>query len=120
MDHHDDATMIEEATPELARAGVSLHSAEARADFLAQYKRAKLELVAKSNLLSEYELVKDDQMPELDTSLAAWLVRNQSKAMASEKMVFIDFRAPIEIEALLISDDIMWVRLNFMKNLLCG
>ena len=107
MDHHDDATMIEEAIPELAKVGVTLHSAQARNDFLAQYKRAKLELVAKSNLLADYEIVKDDQMPLHDTSLAAWLVRNQTKAMASEKMTFIDFRAPIEIEALLISDDVM-------------
>ena len=107
MDHHDDATMIEEAMPELRKAGVSLHSAQARADFLSQYKRAKLELIAKSSSLADYEIVKDDQMPLADTSLAAWLIRNQSKAMASEKMIFLDFRAPIEIEALLISDDVM-------------
>ena len=107
MDHHDDATMIEDVTPELARAGITLHSAEARKSFLAQYKRAKLEMIAKSNSFIDYEIVKDDQMPNLDMSLAAWLIRNQQKAMASENMTFIDFRAPIEIEALLVSDDVM-------------
>ena len=107
LDHQDDATIIEMATPDLRKAGVSLHSQESRKTFLAQYKKAKLDLIVKNPLFGAYELVNEDQRPTKDTTLASWLIRNQAKAMASEKMVFIDFRAPIEWEALLVSDDVM-------------
>ena len=107
LDHQDDATIIEMATPDLRKAGVSLYSPESRTSFLAQYKKAKLDLIAKNPLFRAYELVNEDQRPTTDTTLASWLIRNQAKALASEKMVFIDFRAPIEWEALLVSDDVM-------------
>ena len=107
MDHQDDASTIEDAMVDLHKFKVSLHTAEARNAFLSQYKRAKLDLIANSASFTDYEIVKDDQMPNHDTTLAAWLVKNQNKAMTSEKMVFLDFRAPIEIEALLVSDDVM-------------
>ena len=107
MDHQDDATIIKAAAPELAKANVTLESTESRLSFLSQYKRAKLELIARSKSFADYEIVKDDQMPSKDTTLAAWLIKNQSKAIAANKTTFIDFRAPIEWEALLVSDDVM-------------
>ena len=116
MDHHDDASMIEEAYPELNKAGVSLSSADSRSSFLAQYKRAKLEMIAKLPSFTDYEIVKDDQMPTQDTTMAAWLIRNQSKIISMEKTAFLDFRAPIEIEALLVSDDVMWVIINLSEH----
>ena len=107
MDHQDDAAIIEDATVDLRKFKVSLHSAEARTSFLAQYKRAKLEMIVQSDPFTDYEIVKDEQMPTMETTLAAWLIRNQAKAMLSEKQVFLDFRAPIEIEALMVSDDVL-------------
>ena len=111
MDHQDDATLLEEAKSDLAKVNITLGSNESRKAFLTQYKRAKLELIAKSPFFTDYEIVNDDQMPSSDTTLAAWLIRNQSKAIAANKTVFIDFRAPIEWEVLLVSDDVMWVLL---------
>ena len=107
LDHQDDATLIKEVAPELAKANVTLETAESRKSFLSQYKRAKLELIARSRSFADYEIVKDDQMPTQETSLAAWLIKNQSKAIAANKTAFFDFRAPIEWEALLVSDDVM-------------
>ena len=107
LDHQDDATIIEMATPELRKVGASLYSQESRNAFLSQYKKAKLDLIVKNPLFGAYELVNEDQRPTKDTTLASWLIRNQAKAMTSEKMIFIDFRAPIEWEALLVSDDVL-------------
>ena len=53
-------------------------------------------------LKMDYEPVQDDQFPSPDGSIAAWLMKNQTKAMASEQMRFMDFQAPIEMEALII------------------
>ena len=107
MDHQDDASIIEDAAADLRKENVSLHSSEARNSFLAQYKRAKLDRIVKLTSFADYEIVNDNQMPNVDTTLAAWLIRNQTKVLTSEKTVFLDFRAPIELEALLVSDDVM-------------
>ena len=54
-----------------------------------------------------YELLPADQMPNTDENVATWLIKNQTKALATEKMTFMDFRAPIEIEAFIVSESVM-------------
>ena len=82
-------------------------SQKVRQDFVRDYRRAKLELIAQVPNLVKYEVMSRDQSPDENLSLAAWLVRNQVKALGTERMVFMDFEAPIEFEALMLPDDIM-------------
>ena len=80
---------------------------EARNKFVQDYRMAKLQLMVEQAKLDGYELLPADQMPAKDENVATWLIKNQTKALASEKMTFLDFRAPIEIEAFIISDSMM-------------
>ena len=101
-DHQTDEQIIEAVTPAIRRAGTSLTTVTARKKFLSDYKRAKLEIIAKCPDLKGYEVVESDQRPSDDLSLAAWLIKNQTRAMASERQTFMDFQAPVEFEALLV------------------
>ena len=79
-----------------------------REEFLRQHHKARTLLMTRSDhLKSEYEPVQDDQFPLPDGSIASWLMKNQTKAMASEQMRFMDFQAPIEMEALIIPGALM-------------
>ena len=95
------------AYPAIKKAKTSLNTAKARADFLVEYKKAKLALIAKCPHLINYELVQSDQLPATDLSLAAWLIRNQTRAFATEEVTFMDFRAPIELEALIVPRNLL-------------
>ena len=106
-DHRTDEDIVEKSYPQIREAGVALATAEARANFIHDYKVAKLKMIARLDAFSDYEVVKDDQIPDADTTLASWLIKNQAKALNTEQMVLIDFRAPIEIEALLVQDEVM-------------
>ena len=107
LDHQTDEDIIEHAYPAIRRAGSSLNTVAVRADFLRKYKKAKLELIAKCTHLKGYELAQPDQIPTLEGSLAQWLVRNQSRALGTEQATFMDFRAPIEIEALIVPNNLL-------------
>ena len=88
-------------------AGITLNNQLDRNKFVADYRKAKLQLIAEQSNLEGYELLQDDQLPDREVNMATWLIKNQTKALASEEMVFMDFRAPIEIEAFLVPDSIM-------------
>ena len=107
LDHQSDEQILARAEPALERADVVMATEKDRKDFVDQYRREKLKLIMQQLNLPEYELVSDDQMPSRDITMAAWLIRNQTKALATEKMILLDFRAPIEFEAFLVPDDIM-------------
>ena len=106
-DHRTDEDIIEKSYPQIRNAGATLDSVEARANFLREYKVAKLKMISRLEAFTDYEVVKDDQIPDENTTLASWLIKNQAKALSTEQMVLIDFRAPIEIEALLVADNVM-------------
>ena len=107
MDHQTDNEILDASKEELSRAGIALETGQDRRLFVHQYKKAKLQLIAQSPHLEGYELVQPDQAPSDDMILAAWLVQNQSKAISSPEMAFMDFRAPIEIEALLVPQNLL-------------
>ena len=107
VDHQTDADIIERAYPTLRAAGISLNNPADRKKFVADYRKAKLQLIVEQSNLEGYELLQDDQLPDTEVNLSTWLIKNQTKALASEDMVFMDFRAPIEIEAFLVPDSVM-------------
>ena len=107
VDHQTDNEILDSTKQDLERADITLETVQDRKSFLQQYKRAKLQIIAESPHLDGYELVQPDQLPSEDMILAAWLVQNQSKAISSPEMAFMDFRAPIEIEALLVPQNLL-------------
>ena len=107
LDHQTDDEIIERAYPAITAAGANVSSHNVRQEFVQDYRRAKLELIAQVPNLAKYELMSKDQAPDQNLSLAAWLVRNQVKALGTERMVFMDFEAPIEFEALMLPDAVM-------------
>ena len=107
VDHQTDEEIIEQSYPEIRRAGSSLNTVAVRSDFLIKYKKAKLELIAKCSHLQGYELAPPDQIPTQDLALAQWLIRNQSRAFGTNQVTFLDFRAPIEIEALIVPNNLL-------------
>ena len=107
LDHQTDDEIIERAYPAITSAGVNFSNQDVRREFVQEYRRVKLELIAQVPNLAKYELMPRDQSPDHNLSLAAWLVRNQVKALGTERMVFMDFEAPIEIEALMLPDALM-------------
>ena len=92
---------------DLIRVNLDLNSNAVKASAIQEYRKAKLELVASSTHLQGYELVQPDQMPTDDLILAAWLIRNQTKALTSPDKTFMDFRAPIEFEALIMPQNLL-------------
>ena len=107
LDHQTDEEIIEQAYPAIRQAGSSLNTVAVRADFLRKYKKAKLELMAKCSHLQGYELAQSDQIPNSEVSLAQWLIRNQTRAFGTEKATFMDFQAPIELEALIVPKNLL-------------
>ena len=107
LDHQTDDEILDLTQKELEKAQVKLQDATAKRSFIDNYRRAKTEIIAKSDHLAGYELVQADQMPSNTEILAAWLIKNQTKAILSTDNVVMDFRAPIEIEALLAPQNLM-------------
>ena len=106
-DHQTDEEIIEEVYPAIRNANTSLNTVANRNKLIQDYRKAKLELIAECPNFQGYELVQDDQLPTDTVSLAAWLVKNQTKSMASENTVFMDFKAPLEFEAMLVPKNAM-------------
>ena len=107
VDHQTDNEILDATKDELARADIALETGNDRRLFIQQYKRAKLQLISESPHLEGYELTPPDQLPNDDMILAAWLVQNQTKAISAPDMAFMDFKAPIEIEALLVPRNLL-------------
>ena len=107
VDHQTDEQILRRAEPALERADIVIADENDQKLFVDFYRREKLKLIMSQLNQSEYEMVQEDQLPTRDLTMAAWLIKNQTKALATEKMTFLDFRAPIEIEAFLVPDDVM-------------
>ena len=89
-------------------AGVNIHQVAQREEFLWQYKKVVTKLRADSVALKiHYEMVQDDQYITPNTTVAEWLIKNQNKVMNAENLCFMDFQAPIEIEAMILPNSIL-------------
>ena len=106
-DHQTNDDIIERSFAALQQAGVKLNSPKDQEAFCAEYRKIKLEAIASMLKNHGYEIISANQMPEKDCVLATWLIKNQTKALATEEMTFLDFRAPIEMQALMLSDNVM-------------
>ena len=106
-DHQSDADIIERAYPALQKANIKLSKESDRAKFVAEYRREKLRLIVDQAKLDGFELASNDQLPSDKTLLTTWLIRNQSKALTDDRQVFMDFRAPIEFEVRIVSENTM-------------
>ena len=103
QDHNQDAQIIQATNFLSPQDRVDVNQSPIKEEFLRQHHKARTLLMTQSDhLKSEYEPVQDDQFPSPDGSIASWLMKNQTKAMASEQMRFMDFQAPIEMEALIV------------------
>ena len=107
LDHQTDDEILDATYRELEQANIKLQNSLVKRNFCENYRRAKTELIAKNPNLIGYEMVQPDQMPGDDEILAAWLIKNQTKAITSSDSVIMDFRAPIEMEALLVPQNLM-------------
>ena len=107
VDHQTDEQILKRTEPALERDDIVLATEQDKNNFVDQYRKEKLKLIMEQLNHPEYEMVQEDQLPTRGITMAAWLIRNQTKALATEKMIFLDFRAPIEFEAFLVPDDIM-------------
>lgn len=108
QDHNQDELVVQQAATKAAQENIDLTQDLLREDFLRQYWKARTLLMAQSEpLKAEYEPVQEDQYPTPNGTIAAWLMKNQTKSMASEQMRFMDFQAPIEMEALIMPSALM-------------
>ena len=103
MDHITDDQIVAPVRFLASQANINLEEGDNRAELIKQIRKAKTNLYMASPLLrNRYEAVQDDQYPSPDVPLATWLMKNQNKAMANEQIQFMDFRAPIEMECLIL------------------
>ena len=108
MDHKLKTIIIEEAFSDARNAGVDITQANLRDDFVFQYRKMVTKLRAESNALkNDYEMVQNEQNITPNTTLAAWLIKNQSNMLESENQLIMDFRAPIEIEIIIAPSQIL-------------
>ena len=103
MDHLTDEQMLAPVRFLASQAKIDLEKEENKNELVKQLRKAKTNLFTASPLLRNvYETVQEDQYPSPDIPLATWLMKNQTKAMASQQLQFMDFRAPIEMECLIL------------------
>ena len=107
-DHQENHILVEKAIPAAREAGVDLTKPSVRDCFIHHYNKMKLDLITSHpNLPSSYQLVQEDQSPDFGTMFGSWLIQNQAKTVANDKMVMLNFNAPIEFEALMIPNSIV-------------
>ena len=108
MDHVTDDQILAPAIFLDGQAKIHLEDQNNRSELIRQLRKAKTNLfMASPKLKKNYEAVQEDQYPSPDVPLAAWLMKNQTKAMANEQLQFMDFRAPIEMECLILPSKAM-------------
>lgn len=78
-----------------------------RKEFLKTLEFQQLQLCKNVSVLEPFVLPSWEQMVDADQTFLAFLMNNQNQTMATNDPILFDFKAPLELELLLIRDSQM-------------
>ena len=104
MDQTSELSKMKQAERLASEAGTPLVKESQKKEYLRQFHYHQLQLCQQISILKDYDLPKVDEVPDNEASFMTFLLKQQNKTIASTRPVLLDFKAPIELELLLLKD----------------
>ena len=104
IDQTSDDDIIEIGCGIAAQNGFQMTRESQKKAFLKQYQFHQMQLCQDLAVLQQLELPTMDQIPDNDKTLLAFLLKQQNRTMTTDSPVLLDFKAPLELELILLKD----------------
>ena len=104
MDQTSDISKLKQAESLASEHGHPITKDSQRRMFFRQFRYHQLQLCQELTILKDYDLPEVAHIPDNDTTLTTFLLKQQNQTITAERPVLLDFKAPIEIELLLLKD----------------
>ena len=85
-------------------AGTPMTKESQKKRFLREMQYHQLQLAKEVSILDPYEAPEKHEVPDIEMTLLAYLLRQQNQTLMSDKPVLLDFKAPLEIDLILLND----------------
>ena len=104
VDQTSDDDIIARGCSIAAQNGLQMNRESQKKAFLRQYQFHQLQLCKDLAVLQQLELPSMDHIPDNDKTLLAFLLKQQNRTMTTDSPVLLDFKAPLELELILLKD----------------
>ena len=104
IDQKSDDEKIRQAMEAAAESGADLSKNSTKKEYLKNLEFQQLKLCEKVSVLEPYALPTREQMIDADQSFMSFLMNNQNKTMSTDTPILFDFKAPLELEIMLLKD----------------
>ena len=104
IDQKSDEEKIQQGIQVANRVGMKLNKKSARKEYLKMFLFQQLQLCKNVSVLEPYDLPPWEQIMDNDQTFLSFLMNNQNQTMTSGNPILFDFKAPLELEIMLLRD----------------
>lgn len=104
MDQKSDEEKVCQAIDLAKAAGTELNKKSTKKEYLKTFAFQQLQLCKNVSILEPYDLPTWEQMVDSEQTFLSFLMTNQNQTMATNNPILFDFKAPLELEILLLRD----------------
>ena len=107
VDQQSEADKIQQGVDLAKAAGLELNKNSAKKEYLKRVAFQQLKLCKSVSILEPFAIPTWEQMYDDDQTFLSFLLSNQNQAIATENPLLFDFKAPLELEIMLLRDSQM-------------
>lgn len=104
MDQQSEDEKVKQGMEFANTAGVQLSKNSVKKEYLKTLEFQQLQICKNVSVLEPYALPLWEQMMDSDQTFLAFLMNNQNQTMATKNPILFDFKAPLELEIMLLRD----------------
>ena len=107
VDQQSEADKIQQGMDLAKAAGLELNKNSAKKEYVKRVAFQQLKLCKSVSILEPFAIPTWEQMYDDDQTFLSFLLSNQNQAIATENPLLFDFKAPLELEIMLLRDSQM-------------
>ena len=104
VDQKSDEEKIRQGMELAAKTGTKFSKNSTRKEYLKILEYQQMRLCKNVSALEPFSMPTKDQMVDSDQTFISFLMKNQNQTISTDAPILFDFKAPLEIELMLLKD----------------
>ena len=104
VDQMSDEQKIAQAVKLAAESGLALTKDSQKKEYLKQLKYHQMQICSEAPNMADYDFPSQEQVVSQDSTLTAFLMKQQHQSMLTDRPVILDFKAPLEMDLVFLQD----------------
>lgn len=107
IDQTSEEEQVKQAVTQAIINGKDLPKETLKKEFLMKFKHKQLLLCKNVSILEPYSFPEMEQMMDNDQTVLSFLLKQQNRTLTTDNPLLFDFKAPLELEMVLLKDTVL-------------